>query len=90
MLARIGHVLLALLLPPLGLWLWFGRERPALALSAAWLLGQLLFWFVFAGPGFLLTGVAAAAAAARVFLRTRSAGPPPFNPFARVKRKEPQ
>lgn len=62
MMARIVAALLAFLLPPLVLYI-VGLTSRAWGVAALWLISQLLFWLVFAGPGFLLGLLSSLAAA---------------------------
>lgn len=71
MIARLAAALLAFLLPPAALWL-YGRTPFALGVTALWLVSVLVFWFVFAGPGFLLGLLSALAAAGLVLTAPRS------------------
>ncbi len=70
---RIISAILALFLPPLGLFLWFGPAATAWVVSALWLTGMLVFWFLWAGPGLILCILASiCACAAILFLQSSS------------------
>ena len=51
---RLASLLVALLLPPLGLRLHAGTGRLLILVTLAWGLGLAIFFLVAAGPGFLL------------------------------------
>lgn len=55
---RILFMLLALPLPPLGVWLTWGRSLAFLAVLVLFCVAQAIFWFLAAGPGVLLWAAA--------------------------------
>lgn len=69
---RAISCLLALLLPPAGLFLWFGMSVVAWMISALWLAGILIFWLLWAGPGLALCLLAALCAVVTILLRRPS------------------
>lgn len=64
--------LLGLLLPPLGLFPWFGSAAVAWIISALWVAGVLIFWFLWAGPGLVLAGLASLCACVAILFMRRS------------------
>lgn len=51
---RVLYMVLALPLPPLGVWLAQGRGVAFLAVLALFSVAQAVFWFLAAGPGVVL------------------------------------
>lgn len=67
---RFISCIFALLLPPLGMLLWFGSTILTWTVSALWLAGVLVFWLLWAGPGLALCLLASLwAFAAVIFMR---------------------
>lgn len=76
---RLLFCILGLLIPPLGLFLWFGAAALTWILSAVWLLGLLVFWFLWAGPGLgLCLFVSFCTVAAILFVRPSPSSPRAF------------
>lgn len=73
MLQRLAIAVLSAILPPLGLYLWQGASRAMLGVTALWLVGFAIFFFLFAGPGFLLVGGAGFVAFLLVLFTSRRA-----------------
>lgn len=67
---RVLLVLLALVLPPVGMFLWAGAGKATLAISALWLAGMAICWTLWAGPGLLVCALASIIAAAFILFRS--------------------